>query len=124
MTDYPKKRRWLIVPTVASILVGLNFAGPGAIFLIGSVLALLGFDLLSIGVHAYEILTTSAILTLVGAVPVAAGIYALVATRGFRRWGTELPTRVKIGAVVAWIGLVIDAALFLAPFALAIPGFG
>jgi hypothetical protein len=123
MTKHAGKRRLLVILTIASILVGLNFAGPGVLFLVASALAILGRDVLSIGAHANEILTTSAMLTVVGAVPVASGVYALVGTGGFRRWGNEVPVLVRIAAVVAWVGLAVDGALFLTPFALKIPGF-
>lgn len=104
MNSSSERYRWLKVAlTATSILAGLPWGVLGCLVLPLVIRKLVIHDYS--GGHLGEFLIMGLVTVTVGGGTVAAGIYTLAVTKGYKRWG-ELSIRDKIIAYMAMLGIV------------------
>jgi hypothetical protein len=104
-TTVSGKGRWIRVTlTALSILAGLPWGAMGCLFLPLLVCAQIRGD--SWAGHWWQFFIVSVVTALVGGGSVMIGIYTLIVTKGFKRWGSDLSRINKAVAYVAMMGIV------------------
>jgi hypothetical protein len=103
MSSPPRRRGWMILLTIASILIGLLAVIGGFLWMVSPLTEGAGYYLLILFVGV-----------VVGGVSIVAGIYLLIATRGFRCWGSEPPLRdTRKAEAASLLGSALSLLCFL-----------